>query len=120
MFIAITEIAIISIYGEELFKLFFGIEWKFSGEISKILVWSYAFNFFIASFSSLFISMKKIKILSVWQLFYFVSIISLVLFKDYSFTDFIKVYVLIEIACYIMISVLMVIIVMKYEFRIKL
>ena len=119
LFIAIMEVVVISIFGEDLFKLFFGKEWAFSGKISKILVWSYALNFFIASFSSLFISMKKIKLLSLWQLFYFTSILSLVLFKNYSFTDFIKVYVFIEIICYIFITILMVLIVAKYEYRIK-
>ncbi len=116
--IAVIEIVVITFYGENLFKLFFGELWGFSGEISKILVWSYAFNFFIASFSSLFISMKKIKILSVWQLFYFAAILSLFLFKNYSFTNFIRVFVLIEIGCYIMITILMVIIVVKYESKI--
>lgn len=118
--IALTEIVVITLYGENLFKLFFGDVWGFSGEISGILVWSYAFNFFIASFSSLFISMKKIKILSIWQLVYFVAILSLVLFKNCTFTTFIKAYVFIEIICYIVITIIMVITVKKYESRIIL
>ena len=120
LIIALTEIVVITLYGENLFKLFFGDVWGFSGEISGILVWSYAFNFFIASFSSLFISMKKIKILSIWQLVYFVAILSLVLFKNCTFINFIKAYVFIEIICYIVITILMVITVKKYESRIIL
>ncbi|MFC2152099.1 lipopolysaccharide biosynthesis protein [Bacteroidota bacterium] len=119
LFIAILEILIITLWGENLFKLFFGEQWGFSGEISRILVWSYAFNFFIASFSSLFISMKQIKILSIWQLFYFIAILSLFLFKNRSFINFIKVYVLIEVFCYMIITLLMIIIVVRYESKVK-
>ncbi|MCK5171736.1 MAG: oligosaccharide flippase family protein [Bacteroidales bacterium] len=119
LFIALCEILVILFFGENLFKLFFGELWGISGKISKILVWSYAFNFFIASFSSLFISMKKIKILSVWQLVYFTAILSLILFKNSSFTDFLNFFVLIEIICYMIITFLMVIIVLKYELKIK-
>ncbi|HAF28018.1 MAG TPA: hypothetical protein DCG75_03125 [Bacteroidales bacterium] len=115
LFIALVEIFVVRIYGKEIFKWVFGVNWEFSGEISRILVWSYAFNFLVASFSSLFISMKKIKVLSMWQLLYFLSIISLILFKNYPFIDFIKIYVIIEVACYTLILALMIFIILKYE-----
>ena len=115
LFIAFVEVVVISAYGVDLFKLFFGELWVFSGRISGILVWSYAFSFIVASFSSLFISMKKIKLLSIWQLFYFMSIMSLVLFKDLCFVDFLRVYVSIEIVCCLISSVLLVFIVYNYE-----
>ncbi|GAH45447.1 unnamed protein product, partial [marine sediment metagenome] len=117
--IAAIEIVIISLFGVDLFRLVFGEQWKISGQISRILVWSFALNFVAGSFSSIFISMGKIKLLSVWQLVYFIAILCLFLFKDYSFIDFLKVYVLIEIICYILISILMIIIISGYEFKIK-
>ncbi|MBA7580974.1 hypothetical protein ES708_22873 [subsurface metagenome] len=113
--IGIVEIVVITFFAVDLFELFFGDLWGFSGRISRILVWSYAFNFFVASFSSLFISMNKIKLLSIWQLFYFVSILLLLFFKNYSFIDFLKVYVIIEIVCFLIIAIMMVIIVARYE-----
>ncbi|MBA7546569.1 hypothetical protein ES705_38961 [subsurface metagenome] len=113
--IGIVEIVVIAFFAVDLFKLFFGELWRFSGRISRILVWSYAFNFFVASFSSIFISMNKIKLLSVWQLFYFFSILSLIFFKNYSFINFLKVYVIIEIVCSLIITIIMVIIVARYE-----
>lgn len=120
LFIAVSEIFVIIILGENLFKIFFGELWEFSGEISKILVWSYAFNFIVSSFSSLFISIKKIKILSVWQLTYFIAILCLFFFKNNSFISFIKVYVWIEAICYMIITLLIIIIVIKYESKIKM
>lgn len=119
LFIAIMEVVVISIFGEDLFKLFFGKEWAFSGKISKILVWSYALNFFIASFSSLFIAMKKIKILSIWQLVYFLSILLLLFLKDYSFINFIKIYVAIEVICYLAMTILIFFIIRKYTLKVR-
>lgn len=117
LFIGLLEIIIIRIWGIKLFSLFFGQEWEFSGIISRVLVWSFAFNFIIASFSSLFISMKKIKILSAWQLLYFLGILSLTFFRNFSFEVFLKTYVIIEIICSILIAILMIFIVWNYEKR---
>lgn len=118
--IAVVEIVIISLFGVELFKFIFGEKWEFSGKISKILVWSYAFNFLLATFSSIFISMNKIRLLSIWQLFYFISILSLVFFKNYDFNNFIVIYVIIELICSFTASILMLYIVIKYEEKILL
>jgi O-antigen/teichoic acid export membrane protein len=113
--IGIFEIVVISYFGIGLFKLIFGEIWGFSGRISQILVWSYALNFFVASFSAIFISMNKIKLLSIWQLFYFISILSLILFRNYPFLDFLRIYVSIEVFCYLIIIVMMIFIVFSYE-----
>ena len=113
--IAFFEIAIIEFFGVNLFKFIFGEKWGYSGEISRILVWSYAFNFIVSSFSSTFISLNKIKLLSIWQFIYFVSISSLFLFRSLAFLDFLKIYVSIEIACYLIYSFLLINIVHKYE-----
>ena len=118
--IAFFEIVIIELFGVGIFKLIFGQQWAYSGEISQILVWSYAFNFIVSSFSSVFLSLNKIKILSVWQFIYFISISSLVLFKDRSFVDFLKIYVCIEIICYLLYSVLLVKIIHSYEQKRKI
>jgi len=117
--LGILEILVITLFGEELFKFIFGAKWSFSGVISRFLVWSYALNFIVNSFYSLFISMNKIKLLSIWQLFYFISILSLVFFKDNSFLDFVKIYVYIEVICAVIIAVFMVIIVRNYEAGLK-
>lgn len=118
--ISVAEIFVIEIFGIRIFSLIFGERCGFSGSISRILVWSYALNFIVASFSSIFISMNKIKLLSIWQLFYFVSILSLVLFKNLSFMGFIKVYVLVELLCYFVISIFMILIIFRYESKVSI
>ena len=118
--IAVIEVVIIEFFGIDLFRIVFGAEWIISGKISTILVWSYAFNFITSSFSSIFISLKKIKQLSIWQLIYFISIISLILFRNLNFMDFLKIYVIIELICYLANFVLIFTIVVKYENKILL
>lgn len=113
--ISLIEIITITFFGEFLFKLIFGDTWTFSGRISRILVWSFAFNFVVSTFTAIFVAMRKIKVYSVYQLFYFAAIISLLLFKNLGFVEFLKVYVTIEITCYTVLSAVMIFIITRYE-----
>jgi O-antigen/teichoic acid export membrane protein len=113
--ISLAESVVIALFGIPLFKIVFGQNWGISGEISRIMVWSFVLNFIVSSFSCIFISMRKIKYYSIWQLFYFVSIISLLLFRNLEFREFLKVYVLIEVVCYFTVLTMMFRIVKNYE-----
>ena len=113
--IGTLEVIVIVFFGVELFKFLFGESWEYSGKISQVLVWAYALNFVVASFSAVFISLNKIKLLSIWQVFYFISILSLVLFKHLIFIDFLKMYVFIEVSCYLIMVIMLVSIISKYE-----
>jgi O-antigen/teichoic acid export membrane protein len=117
--IIIVEIVVISLFGTELFILIFGKEWGISGEISKILVWSFALNFLVSSFSCIYISMRKIKIYSIWQFSYFVLIVLLIFFRNQTFTGFLKIYVFLEIVAYILILINMFNLIYKYEVSIR-
>ncbi len=117
--IAVLEILVIRLYSVELFTFFFGKQWTMSGEISGILVWSFTMNFIIFSFNTVFISLKKIRLFSIWQVFYFACISSLVLFRHLEFTRFIRLYVGIELLCYTLNILLLVFIVSRYESRIR-
>jgi O-antigen/teichoic acid export membrane protein len=120
LLMVICEILIIISFGETLFNIAFGKRNIYSGNISKILVWSYALNFCAASFSSLFIAMKKIKYQSIWQIFYFISILSLIFFKKINFESFLEIYVTIEVFCSIMNIFLIILILRKYEKQISI
>jgi O-antigen/teichoic acid export membrane protein len=119
LFIAVAEIAAIMFFGEELFKIVFGSQWITSGKISKIMVWSFALNFIASSFTSIFVSMRRIKTYSIWQFIYFISILSLLLFKHLPFTDFLRIYVLIEVLCYLGIAFVMFTVIYRYELSVK-
>lgn len=119
-FSVLFEIGIIMIWAEDIFSIFFGAKWVISGSISKILVWAFAFNFIVSSFSSIFISLNKIKLLSAWQLIYFVSIVSLFFFNYLSFNSFLKLYTVIEMMCCLLSASFIIFIVIKYEKNIML
>jgi O-antigen/teichoic acid export membrane protein len=114
-FISVTEIIAIILFGEDIFKIVFGKEWISSGTISKIMVWSLALNFIVSSFTCIFVSMRKIKTYSLWQLIYFISILSLLFFKDLPFTNFLRIYVILEVLCYFIVTAIMISIVYRYE-----
>ena len=113
--LGVLEITIILFFAEDLFRIFFGSKWIFSGTISRILVWAYALNFLVSSFSSIFLSLRKIKILSVWQIIYFLSIVSLFFFNKLSFLPFIRLYAGLEITCCLILAGFMIFIVIYYE-----
>ena len=113
--VAIVEIAIIVLFGERLFRIIFGEKWIISGTISRIMVWSFAISFVVSSFTSIFVSMRKIKIYSIWQSCYFFAILLLLLFKHLPFPDFIRVYILIDVLSYFVAAMIMITIVYRYE-----
>jgi O-antigen/teichoic acid export membrane protein len=113
--ISVIEILVIILFGEDLFRIIFGPQWVDSGKISKIMVWSFSINFVASSFTSMFVAMRKIKIFSIWQSVYFVSIISLLFFKHLPFTEFLTIYVTIEVFCYMAVLLIMTSIIFRYE-----
>jgi O-antigen/teichoic acid export membrane protein len=117
--VAIAEVGIILLYGNSIFTIIFGKNWGPSGEISRILVWSFAISFFVSSFSCIFISMRKIKLYSVWQIFYFFCILSLFWLTKLSFYDFLRTFVVIEIGCFVIVTIMALIMIRKYEVEIK-
>ncbi len=117
--ICIAEVLVILLFGIDIFKFAFGANWGVSGEISKIMVWSFAINFLVSSFSCVFISMQKIRTYSGWQLFYFLAIFSLLFFKNLTFIEFIKIYVLIEVVCFSVLAGLILYIIARYELSLK-
>jgi O-antigen/teichoic acid export membrane protein len=58
-------------FGQSLFLLFFGQKWVISGEISSILGISTCLQMSILPFSSIMISIKKVKAFSLWQVLAF-------------------------------------------------
>ncbi len=112
---AALEIIIIQLWGVELFSFVFGSEWETSGKISGVLVWAYAMSFVMSSFGSVFIALERVKLLSAWQIMRFLAILVLFTLNDISFTSFIKIYVMLESASFIVNFGLLGYVVRKYE-----
>lgn len=117
--ICFFEIILIQLFGKELFCLFFGDDWEISGRIAMVMVWPFALNFITSSFSSIFVALRRIKLYSIWQMVYFLSIVSLLFFAKNDFFDFLNIYVLIEIVCYLFVLLMLSVVVYRYEFNIR-
>jgi len=113
--IAVFEIIFIQIWGISVFRLFFGENWIFSGELSHILVWAYAANFLVSSFTIIFVALNKVKLYSFLQLLYFVGIAFLFFLRIPDFEVFIKIYVGIEIFCTFLLLISILKIVWDYD-----
>ena len=118
--ISLIEILAIVFFGENLFRFIFGDTWIFSGKISKIMVWSFTFNFIVSTFTTIFVSMRKIRTYSMYQLFYFIAILALLFFKNLGFVEFLKIYVIIEVICYTILTAIMIFTITRYEHSLKL
>lgn len=112
--LSITGIILLKIFAEPLFSIFGG-QWSTATDISKILIFSYAIKFVVSPLSSVFTSLNKISIASIWQIFYFSILISLFFIPFDSITDFIKKLVIIDLSSYFIYLVLISAVVINYE-----
>lgn len=115
LIISLIEIGIALFWSYPIFKFLFGPDWSVSAKLAKIMVWPFVLNFIAASYSCTFIAIKKIKLFSLWQTIYFSAICSLFLLGNLLFVDFIKIFVYIEISCFILFFILLGIAIFNYE-----
>ena len=116
LFIA-SLFSLVSIYffGEEIFTIVFGKNWTTAGSFSEILILKYAIVFLVSPLSSLLIALKKIKLTSLWQLFYFCSILLLYYSNTNSSIEFLYLYVKIDALSYTVYLILILYSFIKYE-----
>ena len=120
MFLSLVTISfaiLITIYffGEEIFTLIFGNKWTLAGSFSEILIYKYALVFLVSPLSCLLIALKKIKIISIWQILYFISIIQLYYFDTNTMKEFLNLYVKIDVLAYLAYFILIVFSLIRYE-----
>lgn len=112
--VALVEIIVIYLFGEKLFSVVFGKDWVFSGTISKLLIFPYLIMFFTTSLNSVFLALRRIKLLSVYQVINSALVFSLFFFNKLPFIDFIKVLVSINVLSAIIFITLIIRVIMDY------
>lgn len=100
--ISITVLIIIQLWSTGLFQFVFGEKWIFSGQIAKILVFSYTIRFIVSPLSIIFIALEKIRIQAFWQIFYFLLIGSLIFYSDFEFERFLRLFVIFDVVSYLL------------------
>lgn len=117
--ISILEFIVIQLFAPPLFAFVFGEGYHISGEYSKILVYIYIMNFVVSTYSSVFISFEKLKLLSIWQISYFLIICSLSFFDHIPLENFLIIYAIIEVLMSSIYCIMIYNVVKKYERAIK-
>jgi len=112
-FIGLSGLSVIGIlvfyfFGKNIFTYAFGEEWKLAGELSEILVFTYGVRFIVSPLTSTFIALEKVKISSIWQVFYFIIILSFYLLDKIDLSTFILYYVLIDILAYLIYAIMII------------
>jgi len=106
---------IITLFSDQIFTFAFGEGWLMASQFTQVLIFYFAVSFIATPLSSIFISLKKIKINSIWQIIHFSLIISLYFFKDLTVINFIYAYTIINVLSYIVYGVLIYIVINQYE-----
>ena len=98
--ISFTVFIIIQLWSTDLFRIVFGDKWVISGQIAKILVFSYTVRFIVSPVSIIFVALEKVRIQALWQIFYFLLIGSLIFYSNFEFEKFLKLFVIFEVFSY--------------------
>ncbi len=115
--IAVESLVIFTV-GDSIFQIVFGTQYILSSYFSKILIFSFSLNFITSSFSSFFLIFNKIRINSIWQFFYFLSLCCLFAMENNSVDSFLVTYVVIESTALIVNLIILYFIVQSYEKKI--
>lgn len=97
---AIVGALIIHFFAVPIFTFLFGDKWELSGEISEILVFSFAIKFIVSPLSISFMALKRMKISAMWQIGYFALTLSLFLLDDLPVETFVLYLTLIDLVAY--------------------
>jgi O-antigen/teichoic acid export membrane protein len=114
---ALVGLVLFYFLNEFIFSLF-GDQWGQAAKITAVLMFSYAIKFVVSPISAIFISLNKVRIGAMWQVFNFALLFSLLLLNNLVFLDFIKVLVLIELFSYTLHLLLIFFTIKNYERKI--
>jgi len=99
-FLSALGILVLVFAGGELFEIVFGEKWRLSGEYTSILIFSYAVSFIVSPFSMLLVVLGKIRMVSIWQTFYFFAVCMLWFFSNFAIEHFLEALVVIDVVSY--------------------
>ena len=115
----IVGVIVMELFSVEIFSFVFGPQWSMAGEITQVLLFSYAIKFVVSPLSSLLTVFKKLKLMAVWQFVYFFLIVLLWFCDGIDIFAFLKIYVGLEILAYSIYFILIYRELIKYESSVK-
>lgn len=98
--ISLIGIVITLLLGPLLFGFVFGKDYEISGVYAQIMIFSFAIRLIVSPLSVVFVNLERLKLNALWQVFYFLSILSLLLFHFSDIKEFLYVNVAIDVIAY--------------------
>jgi len=98
--IGLTSVAVIELWGPELFSLVFGKRCLIAGSYSRVLIIGNMFFLVVSPMGAVLMGLEKIRLLSLWNVIHFLLLIGLYFVKNITFMDFLKLFVSIEIIAF--------------------
>lgn len=118
--LAFVGTVVVYFFGVEIYTLVLGSDYQLAGEMSQLLIFSYAIRFIVSPLSMVFMATKQLKISAIWQVLYFVSICSLFLLENYEITEMLYFIVAIDVALYTIYAITILATVLKVDASSKL
>ncbi len=97
---ALFACLVVSFFGEQLFIVIFGEQWRFSGQASTILIWGYAFQFVGGALSTQLLALGKVKSTMAFPLLFAGLLAVLPLFNELPALQFMMLLSAVEVLAY--------------------
>lgn len=98
--IILPFVAIILLWGPQLFSFFFSSVWEESGRYAQILTFAFAIQFVVSPLSICFTVLEKLKTLAAWQIGYFLLVLALYFFRHLPVDQFLWIFTALNILAY--------------------
>ena len=99
----------------EFFAIVFGEKWRVAGEYARILACAYGIRFIASPLSVVFLALERIKLGSVWQIIYFLTLLPLFFLGYMPIEQFLLVYASLEVTVYLVYIAMILKIVHTYD-----
>lgn len=100
-FIASIVGTIFLLWGEQIFAIIFGEEWRVVGVYSGILIFPFLIRFIVSPISVVFLKPENIKIGGIWQLLYLITSLTIsIIYIPIDFLIYLKVFAITEVLIY--------------------
>ncbi len=88
-------------FGKPIFNFIFGDNWEMAGGFASVMILSIGLQFVVSPLSITLTALNKIRLLGLWQIGYFLLILTLYFFKSVPFLKFLWVLVTIDAMAYL-------------------
>ncbi len=116
LFLAAFAVCMVIVpFSKELFTFFFGVDWLLSAELSKLLIFAFAFQFVISPISMVLHALNQVRLASIFPIIYVITMGSMFLLDFEQMDSFLPVYVVAEIVPYVIYLGMILYAVLHYE-----